>query len=77
MRIFLLFSQGSLGKASQGFILLSFIFFLLLLPYGPLAPSSHKERYNPYIFGQPNAQSSVMGCMNRKKMKSGKYGGSG
>jgi hypothetical protein len=52
-------------------------FFQLLLPSGPLSPSSHKVRYNPCIFGQPNAQTSVMGWMGGIKMKSGKYGGSG
>jgi hypothetical protein len=61
LRIFLLISWGSLGEESQGFLLLDFIFFHLLLPSGPLSPYSHKVRYNPYIFGQPSAQTSVMG----------------
>ena len=47
LRSLLLLSQGSLGKESQGLIL-DFNFFQLLLPSGPLAPSSHKARYNPY-----------------------------
>jgi hypothetical protein len=75
LRSFLLLSWESLGEASQGFLLLDFIFCQLLLPSGPLSPSSHKLRYNPYIFGQPNAQTSVIGWMSRKKMESGKYGG--
>jgi hypothetical protein len=75
MRRFLFLSRGSLDEASQGFILLDFIFFQLLLPSGPLAPCSLKVRNNPYIFGQLNAQTSVIGWMRRKKMKSGKYGG--
>jgi hypothetical protein len=47
LRSLLLLSQESLGKASQGFNL-AFNFCQLLLPSGPLAPSSHKARYNPY-----------------------------
>jgi hypothetical protein len=77
LRSFLLLSRGSLGEASQGVILLVLIFCQLLLPSGPLAPSSHKVRYNPYIFGQPNARINVKGWMSGKKMKSGKYCGNG
>jgi hypothetical protein len=51
----LLLSRESLGEASQGFIL-DFNFFQLLLPFGPLALSSHKARYNPYELGKPNAR---------------------
>jgi hypothetical protein len=47
LRSLLLLSRGSLGEASEGFLLLAFIFCQLLLPSGPLAPSSHKARYNP------------------------------
>ena len=37
-------SQGSLGEASRGFILRLLSFTNLLLPSGPLAPSSHEVR---------------------------------
>jgi hypothetical protein len=38
-----------MGEASEGLFLLAFIFCQLLLPSGPLAPSSHKARYNPLL----------------------------
>ena len=77
LRSFLLLSWGSLGEASQGFILLAFIFCQLLLPSGPLAPSSHKVRYNPLICWPTQCLNQCMGWMKGKKMKSGKYGGRG
>jgi hypothetical protein len=42
-----LLSQGSLGEASRGFILRLLSFTSLILPSGPLAPSSHEVRCNP------------------------------
>jgi hypothetical protein len=75
LRSLLFLSRGSLGEASEGFILLDFIFFQLLLPSGPLAPSSHKVRYNPLLAWKTQCPNQCMGWMRGKKMKSGKYGG--
>ena len=75
LRNLLLLSRGSLGEASQGFILLSFIFCQLLFPSKPLAPSSHKVRYNPLLAWKTQCPNQCMGWMRGKKMKSGKYGG--
>ena len=47
LRSFLLLSRGSLGEASRGFIFRLLSFTNLLLPSGPLAPSSHKIRCSP------------------------------
>jgi hypothetical protein len=47
LRSLLLLSRGSLGEASRGFIFRLLSFASLLLPSGPLAPSSHKARCNP------------------------------
>jgi hypothetical protein len=47
LRSLLLLSRGSLGEASRGFILRLLSFASLLLPSGPLAPSSHEVRCNP------------------------------
>jgi hypothetical protein len=49
LRSLLFLSRDPLGEASEGFVLLDFIFFQLLLPSGPLSPSSHKARYNPLL----------------------------
>jgi hypothetical protein len=46
-RSLLLLSRESLGEASRGFILRLLSFTSLLLPSGPLAPSSHKIRCSP------------------------------
>ena len=47
LRSLLLLSQESLGEASRGFILRLLSFTSLLLPSGPLAPSSHEVRCRP------------------------------
>jgi hypothetical protein len=47
LRGFLLPSRGSLGEASRGFVSRLLSFTKLLLPSGPLAPSSHEIRCNP------------------------------
>jgi hypothetical protein len=47
LRSLLLLSRGSLGEASRGFILRLLSFTSLLLPSGPLAPSSHEIRCSP------------------------------
>jgi hypothetical protein len=77
LRSFLLLSRGSLGEASEGFVLLAFIFCELLLPSGHLAPSSHKVRYNPLLVWQTQCSNQCRGWMRGKKMKSDKYGGNG
>jgi hypothetical protein len=71
---FIAFS-GSLGEASEGFNLFDFIFCQQLVPYGPLAPSSHKVRYNPLLAWQTQCPKQCRGWMRGKKMKSDKYGG--
>jgi hypothetical protein len=75
LRSLLLLSRGSLGEASEGFILLAFIFCQLLLPSWPLAPSSHKVKYNPLLDWETQCTNQCMGWMRGKKMKSDKYGG--
>jgi hypothetical protein len=52
-----------LGEASLGFhFSMAFIFYQLLLPPGPLTPSSHKTRCTPD--GHPNGQTRGMGWMS-------------
>ena len=52
-----------LGEASLGFhFFMDFIFYQLLLPPGPLAPSSHKTRCT--LEGHPNGQTRGMGWMS-------------
>jgi hypothetical protein len=53
MRAFLLPSRGSPGRSISRFSFpMAFIFYQLLLPPGPLAPSSHKTRCT--LDGHPN-----------------------
>jgi hypothetical protein len=47
LRSLLLLGQGSLGEAPRGFIFKLLSFTSLLLPFGPLAPSSHEIRCSP------------------------------
>jgi hypothetical protein len=77
LRSLLLLYRGSLCEASKGFVLLAFIFCQLLLPSGPLAPSSHKARYNPFLAWQTQCPNQCRGWMRGKMMKSDKYGGNG
>jgi hypothetical protein len=77
LRSLLFLSQGSLGEASEGFVLFDFIFFQLLLPYGPLYPSSHEVRYNPLLAWKTQFLNQCRGWMRRKMMESDKYGGNG
>jgi hypothetical protein len=77
LRSLLLLSRGYLREASGGFFLLALIFFHLLLPSGPLAPSSHKARYNPLLAWQTQCPNQCRGWMRGKVMKSDKYGGNG
>ena len=52
-----------LGEASLGFHFpMAFIFYQLLLPPGPLAPSSHKTRCT--LDGLPNGQTRGTGWMS-------------
>src|ERR1700722_17435996 len=61
-RGFLLPSRGSPGRSiSRFYFPMAFIFYQLLLPPGPLAPSSHKTRCT--LEGHPNGQTRGMGWM--------------
>jgi hypothetical protein len=63
MRGFLLPSRGSPGRSISRFSFpMAFIFYQLLLPPGPLAPSSHKTRCTPD--GPPKGQTRGMGWMS-------------
>jgi hypothetical protein len=77
LRSLLLLYRGSLGEEYESFVLLDFIFFLILLPLGPLAPSFHKARYNPLLDWKTQCPNQCRGCVRRKMMKSDKYGGNG
>ena len=59
LRSFQLISLESLSEASQRFQKLSFNSCQLLLPSSPLAPSSHKARYNLSWCGKPNGRTKV------------------
>jgi hypothetical protein len=62
-RGFLLPSRGSPGRSISRFSFpMAFIFYQLLLPPGPLAPSSHKTRCT--LDGHPNGQTRGMGWMS-------------
>jgi hypothetical protein len=63
-RGFLLPSRGSPGRSiSRFYFPMAFIFYQLLLPPRPLAPSSHKTRCT--LEGHPNGQTRGMGWMSR------------
>jgi hypothetical protein len=63
MRGFLLPSRGSPGRSISRFSFpMAFIFYQLLLPPGPLAPSSHKTRCTPD--SPPKGQTRGMGWMS-------------
>jgi hypothetical protein len=62
-RGFLLPSRGSPGRSiSRFYFPMAFIFYQLLLPPGPLAPSSHKTRCT--LEGHPNGQTRGKGWMS-------------
>jgi hypothetical protein len=77
LRIFLLLSRGYLCEAFEGFFILALIFCQLILSSGPLAPSSHKARYNPLLAWQTQCLNQCRGWMRGKVMKNDKYGGNG
>ena len=54
-----------------------FLFCQLLLPSGPLAPSSHKAMYNPLLAWKTQCMNQCRGWMRGEKIKSDKYGGNG